>query len=626
MSILTLDEILEVLQREDESLQIEAKRGSAIDKSVLQTISAFSNEMDLGGGYLILGAEAEGTPLFPGMKTYTLVGLSNPDQLQADLATQCRTALVPPVRPDIRTYTKDGKVLLVVFVPEAQPQDKPVYIKSQGLPRGAYRRIASTDQYCTEDDLEVFYQGRAHTTFDETPIPGTTLDDVDPSALASYRRDRANISPEASELTYSDEDLLQALAATARHKGEVCLTLAGLLLFGKESAQRRHVPMARVDYIVVPGQEWVPDPENRYQGIELRGPLLTLVHRVLNQVLGDIKRVPILRGTELHRTETPIVPQTVLREAIVNAVMHRSYRTRSPIQIIRYTNRIEFRNPGYSLVSDERLGEPGSITRNEKIAAVLHEVGLAETKGTGVRTMRRLMKEAQLTPPTFESDRERDAFLVLLLLHHLLGEEDLAWLKRFEAYHLDDSDALALLYLREVGAINNSVYRSLSSLDTLRASAKLRRLRELGLIDQKDKGAATHYVATEALTGMPSALSDMSGSLSDMSPALSDMLAGQPDMFPDMPEDLKAQVQALGRRTTPAELSRVILNLCRWRELEPQELAQIIGKSLNHLRETQVYPLLEKGLLLYRYPESPKHPKQAYRTAPEALDSLKDGE
>ena len=636
MSPLTLDDLLVRLQNEDESLQVEAKRGSQIDKSILQTIVAFANEPDLGGGYLILGAEAEGTPLFPGLKEYRFLGVSDPDQLQSDLATQCRGALAPPVRPDVRTYTKDGKVFLVVFIPEAQPQEKPVHIKSQGLPKGAYRRIGATDQSCTEDDLEIFYQGRAHTTFDETAIPGTTLEDVDPSALVAYRRDRANLNPQASELAYNDEELLQALAATTRHKGERCLTLAGLLLFGKESAQRRHMPMARVDYIVVPGQEWVPDPEERYQGLEMRGSLLMLVPRVLSQVLGDIKKVPSLRGSELHRTETPIVPATVLREAIVNAVMHRNYKIRSPIQIIRYTNRIEFRNSGYSLVADERLGEPGSVTRNEKIAAVLHEVGLAETKGTGIRTMRKLMKEAQLTPPTFESDRERDTFLALLLLHHFLVEEDLTWLKQFAAFHLDESDSMALLYLREVGAIDNAAYRNISGLDTLKASARLRHLRDLGLVEQKDKGRAAYYVAANPmiqasarmafadaplnlgavsvpLSDMSPSLSDMSSPLSDMPPGLCDMSESQSDILKELPEPLQVRVRALGRRAQPEALRDLVLDLCAWRDLEVKDLVSLLGKGSAHLRERILYPLIAEGRLVYRYPESPRHPRQAYR-------------
>lgn len=624
VSILTLDEILARLQDEDESLQLEAKKASQIDKGILQTIVAFANEPGLGGGYLILGAEAEGTPLFPSLKTYRFPGVADPDKLQSDLATQCRGAITPPIRPDVRTYTKDGKVLIVVHVAEAHPQEKPHYITSQGLPKGAYRRIAATDQHCTEDDLEVFYQGRAHTTFDETPIPGTSIEDVDPSALAAYRKDRGNLSPHASELGYSDADLLQALCATTQHKGEHCLTLAGLLLFGKESALRRHVPMARVDYIVVPGQEWVPNPEERYQGLELRGPLVTLVPRVLNQVLGDIKKVPSLRGSELHRTETPVVPTTVLREAIVNAVMHRNYRTRSPIQIIRYANRLEFRNPGYSLVADDRLGEPGSVSRNEKIAAVLHEVGLAETKGTGIRTMRRLMREANLTPPTFESDRGRDFFLALLLLHHLLGPEDLAWLEPFKRFLQDESDALALLYLREVGALDNAAYRDLSGLDTLKASVRLRRLRDEGLLTQKDKGSATHYVAAGPLAAacaspVPATQPDMPAALSDMPAALSDM----PSTLSDMPAALKVRVEVLGKRAKPEDLRRLVLDLCRWREFEPQDLAAVVRKSYSHLRETVLYPLIETGELEYRYPESPRHPRQAYRTAKQSKDGSK---
>ena len=159
--------------------------------------------------------------------------------------------------------------------------------------------------------------------------------------------------------------------------------------------------MTRVDYIRVPGREWVPNPEERYQAVELRGPLLTLIPRVIATVLDDIPSAFALTEDGIHRQDVPVVPRTVIREAIVNALMHRSYRQRQPVQIIRYANRIEIRNPGHSLVPDERLGEPGSLSRNEKIAAVLHEVGLAETKGTGVRSMREAMERANLTLPLF---------------------------------------------------------------------------------------------------------------------------------------------------------------------------------------------------------------------------------
>lgn len=127
-----------------------------------------------------------------------------------------------------------------------------------------------------------------------------------------------------------------------------------------------------------------------------------------------------------------------LREAIVNALMHRSYREHRPTQIIRYDNRIEITNPGFSLKSEEKLGQPGSETRNPFIAAVFHDTNLAETKGSGIRAMRRLMEKAHLVPPTFESSRDNNEFTSRLLLHHFLDANDLEWLRQFENFDLSD--------------------------------------------------------------------------------------------------------------------------------------------------------------------------------------------
>ncbi len=67
----------------------------------------------------------------------------------------------------------------------------------------------------------------------------------------------------------------------------------------------------------------------------------------------------------------------MVREAVVNAVMHRNYQHQQPVQLLRYSNRLEVQNPGYSLKTLENLGEPGSQWRNPVIASVLHEMGLA---------------------------------------------------------------------------------------------------------------------------------------------------------------------------------------------------------------------------------------------------------
>ncbi len=94
-----------------------------------------------------------------------------------------------------------------------------------------------------------------------------------------------------------------------------------------------------------------------------------------------------------------------------------------PCRLIRYANRLEIRNPGFSLKSPEHLEEPGSMPRNPGIAEVLHETRFAETKGSGIRAIRETMEEAGLVPPLFESDRGQDQFTTRFFFHHFLSEE-----------------------------------------------------------------------------------------------------------------------------------------------------------------------------------------------------------
>ena len=112
-----------------------------------------------------------------------------------------------------------------------------------------------------------------------------------------------------------------------------------------------------------------------------------------------------------------MLSRKVIRQALANAVMHRCYQEHSPVQIIRYSSRIEIFNPGYSLKDMASPGTPGSRLLNPVIAAVLHELNWAETKGSGIRTMRRMAGGAGLPLPEFASDRQKNEFKVTLFLH-----------------------------------------------------------------------------------------------------------------------------------------------------------------------------------------------------------------
>jgi ATP-dependent DNA helicase RecG len=546
--------------------------------------------------------------------------MPNPDKLQSDLATQCAGMFNIPVRPKITMEKINGQPALKIWVDELPTKLKPLYFKKDKLPYGALRRIGSTDQHCTDDDMHVFYQDIG--SYDQTPVKGTTLADLDENALKRYRVLREKVNPAAEELAYNDQELLEALGCVNKDlKSE--LNMAGLLLFGSSKIQRSTFPMLRADYIRVQGNTWVQNPDERFTTIDMRGPLILMLYRLIDAINADLPKGFLLPEDDVQAASTGL-PVKALREAIVNALMHRSYREHRPTQIIRYDNRLEIINPGFSLKSEEKLGLPGSETRNPFIAAVFHDTNLAETKGSGIRAMRRLMEKAHLAPPTFESSRENNEFTTRLLLHHFLDERDIDWLKQFDSLNLTDPQKQALIFVREVGAIDNTTYRQMADCDTLKASAGLRELKGFEILISKGKGKSTYYVPGNKLTTPPLYLSTPATGLSTQPPAVSTQppaVSTQPPavstqpLCTEIPQEILNEIASIRKKEHNfGKVSDLILKVCNIKSMTSDDIAQIFNKREDYLRRKYLNKLIAEKKLRYLYPEMINHPNQAYLT------------
>ena len=609
------EDLLQELHALDESHRIEAKLAQQIDRSVMETICAFANEPGLGGGYLLLGVRRDPLDLFT--NAYVVEGLSSPDKIQADLASQCASVFNRPVRPRVSVEVLGGKTVVVVYVPEAAPTEKPIFLQNLGLPRGAFRRVGSSDQEGTEDDLVALYAGHQLDTFDSAVFPDAEMLDIDPNAIEDYRQQRRAVNSDAEELSWSNEDLLRALGCARLDQGQLKPTVAGIVLFGTTRALRRCFPMMRIDYIRVPGRQWVEDPDHRFDTLEIRAPLFTAIRRATSTVRDELIQSFSLPEGALAREDEPTLPLRVIREAIVNAVMHRSYRIHGAIQIIRYANRLEIRNPGHSIKAEEQLGEPGSEARNPRIAAVLHEVNIAETKGSGIRAMRELMLAQDLLPPTFESSRRPDQFVATFLFHHFLGPDDLAWLRQLTNEPITDEESRALVFVRELGAIDNAAYRSINRTDTLNASGHLRRLRDLGLLEMKGASSRTYYVPGPAFRAAetkprreahaPTGNSHQAA-LDSHQPVLDSH-----QLLATVPLQLQSRIPEAGSKPRREVLRALILDLCTWRPLSARELATILnGREQKPLVRDYLTPMVREGLLAHTVPEMENHPDQRY--------------
>lgn len=628
MDTIEFDDLINILQSSGENERIEAKQAfNALGKSLQQTISAFNNEPGMGGGYLVLGLTRNTGEQVP---YYTVTGIRDPEQAQSEIVTLCRQCFNISIRPSLQLVAHQGKKFLLIYIPEAEPHDKPVYILSEGIDKGTFRRIGPTDQRCTKEDLDYLYQLRSRKKYDETLVEHASFEDFDFQAIAAYRQMRKEVYAAAEELNYNDEDLLRSLSLWVPHRGGTYPTVAGLVLFGKSMALRRFFPMStRVDYILIEGREWVPDPEKRYHAMEMREGLITMIPRLLRNIMTDIPQAFELHDDGLHRKDNPTIPRKAIREAVCNTLMHRDYACNQPVQIRRYANRIEFANAGYSLKPEGELGLPGSITRNDKIASVLHEINIAETKGTGIRAMRDLMREANLTAPLIETDRGTNQFTLTFLTHHLFDEQDIEWLGHFKEFHLTNEEARTLIVIREMGAITNADYRTINCVDTLIASAHLRRLRDIGLLEQKGKGNATYYTPTPKLlypdqsshtTSLSEGLTPHTTSLSEgltpqTSPEHEELTAHtsfSEEQF-DLSQALHEQIQKIGKRTPIDAVKQIIRLMCASRSFKPSEIALLLKRNPRHIRDYYLTPMIESGDLELAFPDNPAHPQQAYR-------------
>lgn len=657
----TAKELFAELNSFDENRRIEAKSASAVGKSMMETVCAFANEPGLCGGYLLLGAKRTGMAE-DGRPVYEPENIENTDKVQSDFVAMCNSMFNVRIRPIINVEEYLGKTVIVVKIEELPESQKPAYFAKRGLPEGAFRRIGPSDEKCSEEDMYLFYQSAD--TYDSCIVDDADLDDIDENALNFYRKLRKEVNPDAEELTLNDVDLLRALGAIKKNKqGGYDLTYTGLLVFGKQMSLRRLVPSFRVDYIRISGNQWLADGDNRFeQTIDMRGPLILMVNKACSAVMDDLPKGFELKKDSMQASTPAILPNKVLREAIVNSYIHRSNRVNQPIQIIRYSNRIEIHNPGYSLKPQDDWGEPGSMLRNPRISEIFHDTNLAETKGTGIGAMRRLMKEAGLMPPTFESNHEANKFTARLLLHHFLSKENMEWLAQYAEFGLVNEQKLALVFVREVGAIDNATYRQLdSSITHARARLEIHKLCDLGFIEKKGQGRNTYYIRTskvvslgerlrsqdekippqdERLLAKEQRLPPQHGTLDQKIPLQGEMYHGkhgtlgeiyhgkhgtfeenrQPlnreGLLNELPNELKGKIENVGKRILKEDLNKIIIALCSIRPYSIEELTVLLNRNPKSFKNFNIKALLESKRLFYWIPEMIRHPQQKYIADP----------
>lgn len=365
-------------------------------------------------------------------------------------------------------------------VPEAQA---PVAYRGR-----YYHRVGATTREIPAGELTRFLTKRAGQTWDALPSD-RSLDEISEEALRQFI-ERASARLPAAGQDEGTRSLLQKLDLLANHGGE---TRAALLLFGKNPQSlsfSAHVRMGRFK-----------DDITILDEAAIKGTLfdqLDEVMRRFRQYLEVRYEIPgEAAGREgleaAQRQEVWTYPLEALREAVVNALVHRDYAALGNIEIRVYDDRVTVGSPGGlpEGITLEELRKPrhASIQRNPRLAQTFYYTGLVERWGTGTARIAEACRERGLPEPAFEASEDR---FTVTFLQDPYTEEHL------KDFGLSDRQVLIMRQAKKEGSISNAEVRELTGVSDRTALRDLSALEEEGLIHRvRQTGRSARYELAE---------------------------------------------------------------------------------------------------------------------------------
>ena len=409
-------------RRTIESERVEYKAGWN-PESVLHTLGAFANDFhNLGGGYVVLGVEErDGRPVLPpkGLDPDAV------DGIQKELLNLGNAAIRPPYHPLTAIHEIDGKTILVLYAPggETRPYRTRVSL-SAGSREWAYhiRKYSSTVRARGEDERELL--GLAATVpFDDRYHQNASLDDLSLRLIQQYLQDvGSDLLLEVAEL--SMEVLGRRMNIVGGPSEALFPKNVGLLFFNDRPHE--YFPATQIDVV------WFPDgPGGDYfEEKEFRGPLAAILRDAVSYIEHNYLKEAVVKHP--HKPEAERFwnfPVAAIEEALGNAIYHRSYEEREPVEVrITPEELLVLSYPGADRsirMEDLRQGRAVSRRyRNRRIGEFLKELDLAEGRSTGVPKILRTMRKNGSPPPSFETDEDRTWFRVRLPAHAAIPQTD----------------------------------------------------------------------------------------------------------------------------------------------------------------------------------------------------------
>jgi predicted HTH transcriptional regulator len=342
-------------QQESKNLEFKSKIPKYIN--LIKTCVAFANG---SGGQILIGIEDE---------TQEIIGCTDEDRqkLYHDFLNSLYDSTTPSLMAEV--YEKNFGTKSILIIEMAYASHKPCFITKEGPTKGVYIRVGSSTRRANQDFIEELMRENRRIYYDEEPILNKSVS-LESDLLEHFYNNKPN-----SRQLEADKFLVKSLT----DKNKSIPTVTGTLLFN--TRPEKYIPEA---YIICTRYDGIAG-RNIIQKEEIYGNLISQLDISSKLVTSWLKRDYKLVSTKLEART--IIPAEAIREAIINALVHRKYSVPGAIKISLYDDRLEIFSPGNfpGLVDINSLGDGTTYLRNPTLAQAFKKLNLIEKLGSGVR-------------------------------------------------------------------------------------------------------------------------------------------------------------------------------------------------------------------------------------------------
>lgn len=395
--------------------RIEYKRGWN-PEDVVHSICAFANDFhNLGGGYIIVGIEEkDGRPVLPP----TGINPDKIDEIQKEILNLGHNSIQPMYHPITAPYEIDDKWILAIWVPggETRPYKTKISLGKDAKDWAYYIRKQSSTVKAKGDNERELLSLTATVPFDDRYNQSVAVEELSHRLMTDFLKEvGSDLAEEAASL--SNEELGRQMNVVGGPKEASFPKNVGLLFFTEQPD--KYFPATQIDVV------WFPEDAggDKFSEKIFKGPLDRMTREALDYIKRNyISETVIKHQDRAQATRLENFPYPAIEEAIVNAVYHRGYDVREPVEIRIHQEEmviLSYPGPDRSVsLENLRLGKAQPRRyRNRRIGEFFKELDMTEGRSTGIPKIIKAMKENGSPPPEFEFDADYSYFMVTLPIH-----------------------------------------------------------------------------------------------------------------------------------------------------------------------------------------------------------------